>query len=138
MSLKVIAYVVLVAALVGCGWLYGRSRYTAGRNDLIAEQKDAADAQRKDAEARTVAGDAGSAKAVQQGEVKQATSVAKTNTVVTTVTRYVHEKPSPVVCAMQSDDPVLRELTDAAARANAAGSAVSGTRARGDDRDAAQ
>lgn len=121
----------LMLALIGAGLGYGHVRYTAGRNDLLVEQQAAAAKVQKTAQAKVVAGDAGAGKAVQAGEVKQAQAAEKTTVTVQTITRYIHDHPAPVVCAMPAGDPVLRELAAAADRANAAARAVSGARALG-------
>lgn len=121
----------LMLALIGAGLGYGHVRYTAGRNDLIAEQAVTAQANQKVAQAKVVAGDAGAGKAVQAGQVKEAEAKETTVTVVKTIKEYVHDHPAPAVCAMPAGDPVLRDLTAGTERANAAARAVSGASAPG-------
>lgn len=121
----------IMLALIGAGAGYGHMRFNAGVNQTLAARAAANEKAQKVHDAKVVAGDAGAGKAVQAGQVKEAQVVEKTNTVVQTVTRYIHDHPSPAVCAMPADDPVLRELAAGRDRANAAARAVSGASAVG-------
>ncbi|MDQ7996051.1 MAG: hypothetical protein AAGC76_09370 [Luteibacter sp.] len=121
---KVLIYVAILAGLLGAGAWYGSSRYEAGRNDLLADQAKQAETDRQKSDMQTVASDAGAAKAKSEGEQAQAASVENTRTVVQTVTRIIHDSPSPSVCVVPPDS--VRELTSAIGRANAAAGRVSG------------
>lgn len=121
---KVGIYAAILAAFLGSVAWYGSNRYTAGRNDLLAEQSAQAQEARKADDLRTKASDEGAAQAKTQGEQAQAASVENTRTVVQTVTRIVHDTPAPAVCVVRPDS--VRELSAAIERANAAARGVSG------------
>ena len=118
LKVKIIAAVVFLLALGGALWLLEQHGYDRGMAACHAAQEKAAKADDTKHEAVVVAADAGMQKAVDAGQQQQAAAEQHTQTVIRTVTKVIHDTPSPAVCVVQPDS--LRALTDAATRATAA------------------
>lgn len=118
MEVKIIAVVVFLLALGGALWLLEQHGYDRGMAACHAAQEKAAKADDTKHEAVVVAADTGMQKAVDAGQQQQAAAEQHTQTVIRTVTKVIHDTPSPAVCVVQPDS--LRALNDAAARATAA------------------
>jgi len=123
-TVKSVAFGVLLASLLTlCGYVgiqrYGAAQYAAGRADLLAAQQSAAARLQAEAAERAARAAKAAGQAMQAGAVAVAASNDAQQRDVTVITRYIHDSPSPVVCAMRDDDPVLQDLRAAATRADA-------------------
>jgi len=124
LEVKIIAALVLLAALAGSVWLIDRHGYDSGVAACQAQQAKADKKVEAKHEATVVAADADMQKAVDAGAKEQAQVQQQTQTVIRTITKVIHDAPSPPSCTVQPDS--LRALADAADRANAAADRLQG------------
>lgn len=124
LEVKIIAALVLLAALAGSVWLIDRHGYDRGMAACQAEQRKADKVVETKHEAVVVAADADMQKAVDAGAKEQAQVQQQTQTVIRTITKVIHDAPSPPSCTVHPDS--LRALADAADRANAAADRLQG------------
>lgn len=112
----------LIAALVVSGVALHHMGYKAGQADTIASYTAKADKVAAQQEAKTVQADTGAKAATDTGHITIAANTAATQVVTRTITRIVHDAPSPVACVLRPDS--LRTLQDAADSANHAAQGV--------------
>lgn len=123
-EIKAVIALALVLLLAGVVWLVDRHGYDRGMAACHAAQAAAVTKAEVKQQAVVVASDTGMQKAVDAGAQVQAQAEQKTQTVIRTITKVIHDAPSPAVCTVQPDS--LRELTAATARANAAADRLQG------------
>lgn len=124
LEIKIIAVLVLLGALAGSLWLVDRHGYDRGIAACQAQQAKADKVVEAKHETTVVAADAGMQKAIDTGQQQQEAAQQQTQTVIRTITKVIHDAPSPPTCTVQPDS--LRALTDAADRANGAADRLSG------------
>lgn len=119
---RLYAAIALALALLGGGWYLHHSGYVAGQKDAIASVTAKSDKVAAQQEAKTVQADTGAKQATDTGHITIAANTAQTQVVTRTITRIVHDAPSPVACVLRPDS--LRALQDAADSANHAAQGV--------------
>lgn len=119
---RLYAAIALCLALGAGGWYLHHSGYTAGQNDAIATYTAKADKVAAEQAAKAVQADTSAKAATDTGHIAIADNIAATQVVTRTITRIVHDAPSPVACVLRPDS--LRTLQDAADSANHAAQGV--------------
>lgn len=120
--IRLYAAIALAIALLAGGWYLHHSGYVAGQKAAIASVTAKSDKVAAQQEAKTVQADTGAKQATDTGHVTIAANTAQTQVVTRTITRIVHDAPSPVACVLRPDS--LRTLQDAADSANHAAQGV--------------
>lgn len=127
LQIKLILAAVLVAVLALGEWYAMSKAYDAGHDACVAAQKEANTKAEVKQQAKVVAADTSMQQVIDTGAVTKADTEQHTQTVVRTITKVIHDAPSPVACVAQPDS--VRELASAIDRANAATDRLQGTRA---------
>jgi carbohydrate-binding DOMON domain-containing protein len=119
---RLYAAIALCLALLAGGWYLHHVGYNAGQNDAIAAYTAKADKVAAEQSAKAVQADTGAKAATDTGHVTIAANTAQTQVVTRTITRIVHDTPSPAACVLPPDS--VRALQDAADSANLAAQGV--------------
>lgn len=119
---RLYAAIALCLALVVVGWYLHHTGYKAGQNAAIAAYAAKSDKVVAQEAAKAVQADTSAKAATDTGHIAVADSQAATQIVTRTITRIVHDAPSPVACVLRPDS--LRTLQDAADSANHAAQGV--------------
>lgn len=119
---RLYAAIALALALLAGGWYLHHAGYKAGQLDAIATITAKADKLAAQQITKDVQADTSAKTATDTGHIAVADSQAATKVVTRTITRIVHDTPSPAACVLPPDS--VRTLQDAADSANRAAQGV--------------